>query len=218
MKKGFDNGGAVVLRGDLSPFQCADVNEMEMEEYARVIDFLPDGRSMDREREPVAQLVGEKYFTLLEVAIKREVKCNLGQRLYIGKDARAEVEKIKRRVEFNDLTATARNELPLAIKNIIHDREADFVGMFNKAGPISIRLHQLELLPGIGKKHLEEILGARETKPFENFKDMQSRVALLPDPANLILTRVGEELHGDAKYYLFVRPPSRHLEEQQYRR
>ena len=191
---------------------------MEMEEHARVIDFMPDGRSTDREREPTAQLVGEKYFTLLEVAIKRGALCALGQRLYVGKDARPEVEKIKMRIDFNDLSATARNELPLVAKNIIHDREADFVNMFNKAGPISIRHHQLVLLPGIGKKHLKEILEAREARPFENFKDVQARVALLPDPANLILTRITEELHGDSKYYLFVRPPSRHHEEYGYSR
>ncbi|VVC00728.1 Uncharacterised protein [uncultured archaeon] len=82
---------------------------MEMEEYARVIDFLPDGRSMDREREPTAQLLGEKYFTLLEVAIKRDAKVSLGQRIYIGKDARPEVEKIIKRIDFKDLTATSRN-------------------------------------------------------------------------------------------------------------
>ena len=191
---------------------------MEMEEYARVIDFLPDGRSADREREPTAQLLGEKYFTLLEVSIKRGVPCALGQRIYIGKDARAEVEKIRCRIEFNDLTATARNELPLVSKNIIHDREADFVTMFNKAGPISIRLHQLELLPGIGKKHLQEMLDARQQKPFDSFKDIQHRVPLLPDPGNLIQTRVTEELQGVSKYYLFVRPPARHHEEYGYSR
>jgi len=183
---------------------------MEMEEYARVIDFLPDGRAADREREPVAQLLGEKYFTLLEVSIKRGTQCSLGQRLYIGKDAREQVEKIKSRIDFNDLTAASRNELPLVTKQIIHDREAEFVNMFNKAGPISIRLHQLELLPGIGKKHLTEILGCRSEKPFENFKDLQSRVSLLPDPVNLIATRVAEELQGNSKNYLFVRPPARH--------
>ncbi|MCX8175450.1 MAG: DUF655 domain-containing protein [Candidatus Micrarchaeota archaeon] len=187
---------------------------MEMtEEYARVIDFLPEGRSSDREREPVAQLVGEKYFTLLEVSIRREVKVSLGQRLYIGKEGRTEVEKIKRRIDFSELTATARNELPLVAKNIIHDREADFVALFNKAGPISIRLHQLELLPGIGKKHLKEILDRRDEKPFESFKDIQSRVSLLPDPVNLILMRIQEELSGNSKYYLFVRPPAKHSEE-----
>jgi len=191
---------------------------MEMEEYARVIDFLPDGRAVDREREPVAQLMGEKYFTIFEVSIKRGTAIALGQRLYIGKDAREHVEKIRRRIEYDELTATARNELPLVVKNIIHDREQEFVMMFNKAGPISIRLHQLELLPGIGKKHLKEMLEARETKPFESFKDMQARVPLLPDPVNLIQTRISDELTGTTKNFLFVRPPAKNREEYGYGR
>ncbi|MCX8195045.1 MAG: DUF655 domain-containing protein [Candidatus Micrarchaeota archaeon] len=184
-----------------------------MEEYGRVIDFLPDGRASEREREPLAQLVGEKYFTLLEVTIKKGASCSLGQRLYIGKEARNEVDKIKRRIEFNDLTATARNELPMVVKAIIHDREKEFVEMFNRAGPISIRLHQLELLPGIGKKHLREILESREEKKFESFKDLQSRITLMPDPVNLIMTRISEELQGNSQHYLFVRPPAKHHEE-----
>lgn len=185
---------------------------MEMEEHARVIDFMPDGRSSDRMREPTAQLLGEKYFTLLEVSIKRGAACALGQRIFIGKGERQEVEKIKKRVEFSELSATARSELPIAAKNIIHEREADFVAFFNKAGPISMRLHQIELLPGIGKKHLMEILAARSEKPFESFKDIQQRVTLLPDPSGLIMTRISDEMQGMSKHYLFVRPPSRHLE------
>jgi putative nucleotide binding protein len=186
---------------------------MEMEVYARVIDFMPDGWAQDRLREPVAQLVGEKFFTLLEVSIKRGSACALGQRLCIGKEGRLEVEKIKKRLEFSELSATSRSELHIVARKIIEDREADFVSFFNKAGPISMRLHQLELLSGIGKKHLQEILDARETKPFESFKDIQSRVTLLPDPSNLIVSRVNDELGGDSKYYLFVRPPSKHYEE-----
>jgi len=42
----------------------------EMEEYGWVLDFMPTGKATDREREPVAQLVGSRYFTLLEVAAK----------------------------------------------------------------------------------------------------------------------------------------------------
>jgi putative nucleotide binding protein len=185
---------------------------MEMEVYARVIDFMPDGWATDRMREPLAQLVGEKYFTLLEVSIKRGSPCALGQRLCIGKEGRQEVEKIKKRLTFQELSATSRSELPIVARKIIADREADFVAFFNKAGPISMRLHQLELLSGIGKKHLQEILDTR-SKPFESFKDIQSRVSLLPDPSNLILSRVTEELGGESKYYLFVRPPSKHYEE-----
>ena len=185
---------------------------MEMEEYARVIDFMPEGRAMDRMREPTAQLVGEKYFTLLEVAIKKGAPCALGQRLYIGKDARPEVDKIKKRIDFDELSATARNELTAVTKSIIHDNEANFVSFFNKAGPVSMRLHQIELLPGIGKKHLKQILDARGEKPFESFKDIQERVSLLPDPANLLVTRIIDEMRGDSKQYIFVRPPAKPME------
>jgi putative nucleotide binding protein len=180
---------------------------MEMEEYGRVLDFLPEGRPNDRQREPFAQIIGEKYFTLLEISIKKGANCIIGQRLYIGKDKRDIVDKIKSRISFNDLTATARNELLPVIRNIVQDREKEFVAMFNKAGPISVRLHQLELLPGIGKKHLQEILEKRAEKPFESFKDMQTRVSLLPDPVNLISLRIKEELEGETKNYLFARPP-----------
>ena len=59
-----------------------------MELYARVIDFMPEGRPTDRMREPIAQLVGEKFFTLLEVSIIRGSAVALGQRLCIGKEGR----------------------------------------------------------------------------------------------------------------------------------
>ena len=70
-----------------------------------------------------------------------------------------------------------------------------------------IRLHQLELLPGVGKKHMLDILAQREKKPFESFKDLSTRVTLLPDPHKLIVERILEELKGESKYYIMTRPP-----------
>jgi len=180
-----------------------------MEDYGWVVDFLPEGRASERLREPMAQLVGEKQFTLLEVTVKPDVRLNLGQRVYIGKDERGEIAQIKRRIEYNELTAAANNELPAVIRKIIETNAADYLAFFNKAGPISIRLHQLELVPGIGKKHMGQLLDERDTKPFADFADIQKRVTLMQDPVHLITQRIIEELSGDSKYYLFVRPPAR---------
>ncbi|MDE1798648.1 MAG: DUF655 domain-containing protein [Candidatus Micrarchaeota archaeon] len=190
---------------------------MEMEEYGWVIDFLPKGRANERVPEPVAQLVGEHYFTLLEVTIKPNFALSLGQRIYIGRDERPEVERIRKRIEHSELTATARSELPAVLNKIVRAKEAEFVGFFNKAGPLSIRLHQLELLHGIGKKHLSQILEAREAQPFSDFKDLQARVPLLPDPVQLLIARITEELEGRSNQYLFVRPPSKHEDERERR-
>jgi putative nucleotide binding protein len=93
------------------------------------------------------------------------------------------------------------------LRRIIKEKEAYFVSFFNKCGPINIRLHQLELLPGVGKKHMRDILDERERKPFESLEDINKRVALLPDASKIIADRILEEMTGKSKYYILTRPP-----------
>jgi putative nucleotide binding protein len=65
-------------------------------------------------------------------------------------------------------------------------------------------MHQIELLPGVGKKHMWEILDERKEKPFENFEDIKKRVKLMPDPKKAIIKRILKELQGNEKHRLFV--------------
>ncbi len=181
---------------------------MPKEEYAVILDFLPRGYPDSYSNEPIAQAIGTRYFTLLELVPRKDVNLLLQQKVYIGPEKRPEIERIKGRLPFDKLTHTAREELDKALEALIKENEARFVEFFNKAGPVTIRMHSLELLPGIGKKHMEQILEEREKKPFESFKDLESRVKLLPDPVKMIKEKIIEELEGKAKYYLFVRPPS----------
>ena len=182
-----------------------------MEEYGVVLDFLPYGKSTDTRKEPLAQLIGDTYFTLLEVVPKPETQLKNGDKIYIGKGERDKIDHIKGRVNFIDLTSSARSGLKFAIEQIIRAREAEYVTFFNKCGPITIRLHQLELLPGVGKKHMHNIMAEREKKPFESFADISHRVPLLPSPAHILVERIEEELKGDSKYYVLTRPPHREL-------
>jgi putative nucleotide binding protein len=180
-----------------------------MEDYAVVLDFMPYGKSTDMKREPTAQIVGETYFTLLEVILRQGVQLKPGERVYIGKDERPQVEYIKGRISYFDLTASAKSELRGVLRQVITSREQEFVAFFNKAGGVTIRLHQIELLPGIGKKYLLSILNEREKKPFENFAEMRKRIPLLPDPVEIVGDEITNELQGGTKYYLFTKPPAR---------
>ncbi len=180
--------------------------EEKREEYAIVLDFLLSGKSHSGRSEPISQLVGEEWFTLLEAVPKEGVTLKSGERVYIGKDERDKISLIKTRVTFGELTQTAKNELPAAVMKIVKEHEAKFVNVFNVAGPLNIREHSLELLPGIGKKHLEAILKARQEKKFESFKEINERVTLLQDPAKLITDRIIEELQGTGRFYMFTKP------------
>ena len=90
------------------------------------------------------------------------------------------------------------------VKDIVKKDEKKYVDFFNKAQPLSTRMHQIELLPGVGKKHMWQIIDARKEKEFETFKDIKKRGKLMPDPEKAIIRRILLELQGKEKHRLFV--------------
>jgi len=178
-----------------------------VEEYAWIIEYLPMGHASQIKKESVVQIVGERYFTLLEASVKPESSIVLGQKVYVGKGERKEVDHIKGRITYDKLTNSAREFLPTVIKKIVAEREEDFIRFINNARPISIRVHTLDLLPGIGKKNMEALMRERDEKPFESFADLKKRIPSLTDPVSLFVNRIVSELEGKEKQYLFVKPP-----------
>ncbi len=183
---------------------------MPNEEQALVLDYLPKGRPNSFKPEPIAQVIGKQFFSLLEVVPKKELKAM--ETVYVGKEERDKIEFIKRRINFDQLTSTAVAEIDKAIEKIIEEDKQRFLDFFNNAQPITLRRHQLQLLPGMGKKHMEDILKERSKKPFESFEDLSKRVKLLPDPLKTIVKRIKIELEEDSlNHYIFARPPVKEL-------
>jgi len=187
------------------------------EYYAYVLDYLPMGNPTDRHphhrNRELVQLVGEDYFMLLEGFPRRGVQIDIGERVYVGPEGefdgkiyrRDKILRIDAEIEYEDLTTVARDMLPQILETIVKKNERVFVEFFNIADAITIRMHSLELLPGVGKKTLMRILEAREQKPFESFEDIQTRAKV--DPVKVIVERIISELQGNERYYLFVHPP-----------
>lgn len=177
---------------------------LKKDDWAVVLDFLSHGHHGMERSMPMAQIIGENYFSLLEVIVREDAPLRIGDRVYIGDDKRDKVKYIQGRIEPKDLTVAAKEELPIVVKEIVDKKPQMFVDFFNRSGPVSTRLHQLELLPGIGKKHLWAILEARKDKPFESFVDLKKRVPLLPDPEKAIIKRILDEMEDKDKYRIFV--------------
>lgn len=179
------------------------------EEHAIVLDYLKHGYASEgaghRPKTPIAQAIGKTHLTLLELVPKHDVFLQPNQEVYIGEGKREEIHHIKGRIPYDKLTSTASAELKHVVQKIVEEDEARFVEFFNKAQPLSMRMHQLELLPGLGKKHMWEVLDNRKFKPFESFADLRERVKLLPDPKTIIIKRILSEAKGKEKYNLFVR-------------
>jgi putative nucleotide binding protein len=177
---------------------------MEKEEHALVLDYLPYGYPLDKKMMPLAQAIGVKNFTLLQLIPRRGVKLEMGEEVYIGEGKRDKIYYIQGRLPESKLTETTKQQLQEFIEKQINADGKKFVEFFNVAEAINTRLHQFELLPGFGKKHTESILEERKKKPFESFEDLKDRVANLPDPRKAIEKRMVEEITGREKYHLFL--------------
>jgi len=178
------------------------------EERAIVLDFLPNGYPFDsrpsHKKTPIVQGIGAEHFVLLELVPKKGVFVQPYEDIYIGEGKRDKIHHINGKLQLEKLTATAKSELEFVIKDIIKKTEKRFVDFFNNAQPMTTRMHQLELLPGVGKKHMWEIVEKRDDKEFESFSDIKKRVKLMPDPEKAIIKRILAEINGTEKHRIFV--------------
>lgn len=184
------------------------VQEKPREERAIVLDFLPNGYPFENEqgfrKTPIAQAIGANFFVLLELVPKKDVFLQPYQDVYIGDGKRDEIHHIRSKLPLDKLTGTARSELEFVISDLVKKNEQRFVQFFNDAKPLTTRMHQLELLPGLGKKHMWEIIDERKAGDFKTFDDLKKRIKLMPDPVKTIVKRIMEELSGREKHYIFV--------------
>ena len=184
------------------------IRKQVKEDYSIVLDFLPNGYPFDirpmHKKTPIAQAIGKDHFILLELVPKKGVILQPHEEVYMGEEKRDKIHHIIGKLSFDKLTQTAKIELDYIIKELVEKNEKRFIDFFNTAQPINARRHQIELLPGIGKKHMWEIIEKREEKPFISFDDIKKRVKLMPDPKKAVVKRILMELNNEDKHKLFV--------------
>ncbi|WP_435358317.1 DUF655 domain-containing protein [Haloarchaeobius sp. DFWS5] len=174
---------------------------------AVVLDIFPNGRSGDGRsgfgKDPVAYALGTDDFRLFEISFSETPEVSIDDHLAV--EPPAESVKRVRTVSYDDISSGAKAELEYVVEEVVEADEQRFVDFFNDAQPITLRLHQLNLLPGIGKKLRNSILDERKRKPFESFEELDERVKGLHDPKGILVERIIEELRDeDLKYKTFV--------------
>lgn len=188
----------------------ADTDAPETEEDKRgptvvLLDVLPNGLPDDNrpahQKSPVAYGLGTDAFQLYKLTFVESTDASVTDR--IGLDGPS-VGRY-REVEFDDLTRNAAAEIEYAVADIVDADERRFVDFYTEAEPITLRLHRLNLLPGIGKKLRNNLLDERKRGPFETFEEVSDRVSGLHRPREVIAERVVEEIReDDLKYRVFV--------------
>lgn len=196
------------------------------ERTAVILDFMENGNPSDQHKPyhkstPILQVIGYEHFTLIEIVLSSVLE-NLEPEQKIELDDSLPIREPPFEIPFEDLTGIAKANLTNVIMRIISEREQDFVEFFNRAEPLTLKLHSLELLPGIGKKYLKIVLEERKKSPFSSYKDIEERTKIR-DVKGILVNRVLKEINAishlmsdskvksqeevEEKYYLFVQPP-----------
>jgi len=191
----------------------SEQNDDDEQVPAVVLDYLPHGRADDDrpqyQKPALAYALGVEECRLFEVTLEEDVSLTITDRF--DADPADDLVANVREIEYEDFSGAAQSELEHAIRDVIETDQRRFVDFYNDAQPITLRLHQLNLLPGIGKKLRNNILEERKRKPFQSFDDLGERVSGLHNPKEVLVERILEEIReDDLKYRTFVR-----VEEQQ---
>ncbi|AEN05542.1 DUF655 domain-containing protein [Halolamina sp.] len=199
---------------DGEPASAADAGDDapdEPEEYAVVLDHLPYGRPDDdrpqHQKPEIAYAVGEGRFDLFELTLTDDADVSIGDRLVVAPEADRDVVSRYREIGYEDLSRGAEQELDYVVEEIIDRHEQRFLDYFNDAQPLTLRLHQLNILPGIGEKLRNDILDSRKYDgPFERFEELEERISGLHDPKGTVVDRILEELREEEeiKYRAFT--------------
>ncbi|MFX0080815.1 MAG: DUF655 domain-containing protein [Candidatus Hodarchaeota archaeon] len=172
-----------------------------------VLDLLLHGHPEEDKpswaKTPIAQVLTFPDFVLYEVKMNKN--SNIGvqeQKTYEEFLNEDKLRDVLKKIDFNDLTSTSKALIQPILEKEVLKYEEEFINFFNNSTSITPRMHALKLLPGIGQKHMWEILEARERQKFVTFQDISDRTSI-SNPAKLIAQRIIKELQRDAKYYLF---------------
>ncbi len=173
-----------------------------------ILDLLLHGHPEEDKpswsKTPIAQVLTFPDFVLYEVKCNRDSEIKVQEKntydVFLNQNKLREVIK---KIDYKDLTNTSKALSQPILESEVLNYEEEFINFFNNSTSITPRMHSLKLLPGVGQKHMWEIIEARNRQKFTTFQDISDRTSM-SNPAKQISLRIIKELQREGvKYYLF---------------
>ena len=173
-----------------------------------ILDLLlhghPDEDKPSWSKTPIAQVLTFPDFVLYEVKINKNADIKVQEKnIYEEFLRQNKLREVLKKIDYDGLTNTSKALIQPILEKEVLSYEVEFINFFNNSTSITPRMHALKLLPGIGQKHMWEILEERERQNFVTFQDIADRTSI-SNPPKLIAQRIIKELQREGvKYYLF---------------
>ncbi len=173
-----------------------------------ILDLLLHGHPEEDKpswsKTPIAQVLTFPDFVLYEVKCNRDSEIKVQEKnTYEEFLNQNKLREVLKKIDYKDLTNTSKALIQPILESEVLNYEELFINFFNNSTSITPRMHSLKLLPGVGQKHMWEIIEARNRQKFTTFQDISDRTSM-SHPAKQIASRIVKELKREGvKYYLF---------------
>jgi len=187
-RRGGNNRRSAGNRGNSRPRQQKSrrPTPLDDEVWARVIE--------NDAKTNVIVALGEGKMMLGRYVVKNPA-ITVGERIYVGVDAdkRTAVGEILGMAKLDRLSNSAISDLPLVTQMFVVENQVHFIkSFFNIAGPLSLKQHAFELLPGIGKKKALQMVELRGSNGFISLEQLNEACSI--DSAELLAKRFVAEI------------------------
>jgi putative nucleotide binding protein len=116
-----------------------------------------------------------------------------GQKLDLpDEEASEKIALVLGRGRYRELPNSAQIALIEVIKGILKDNPESSLTFYNRAGPVSLKFHAFQLLPGVGPRKAKQMMNSRVSAGWMSFEEVDEACTI--DSLQLIVERLVEEL------------------------
>jgi len=165
-----------------------DPSPYESETHIRVLD-MQDRRPMGHEIHGIT----EPSMHLIRARLNDSEELSEDSRMSADSESIGPLSEIRHR----DLSPVSIGKLTEALLATISETPEKHLGFYNSAGPMSLKYHAFQLLPGIGNAKALQMVQLRGSVGWSDFAAVDEACAI--DSARLLAERYVKEMEDDAQ-------------------
>ncbi|MBI87974.1 MAG: hypothetical protein CMB67_02955 [Euryarchaeota archaeon] len=160
----------------------------EEETGLRILD-IQDRRPIGHE----VQCISEPSLFILRTRVTELTGISVGERLDLPSENIGALSEVR----LKDLSGSSQQELVGALSNSIRNDKDRHISFYNSAGPMSLKFHAFQLLPGIGNSKALQMVQQRGISGWSKFEEIDDACGI--ESVRLLAERYVKEMEDVAQ-------------------
>tara|TARA_Y100000588_G_C13976358_1_gene805206 strand:- start:67 stop:636 length:570 start_codon:yes stop_codon:yes gene_type:complete len=158
------------------------------EKFLRVLD-IQDRRPIGHE----IQCISQPSLFILRARLSGESDISAGETIELPSDNIGSLSEVR----LKDLSGTSQQELVGALSDSILADKERHISFYNSAGPMSLKFHAFQLLPGIGNSKAIQMVNNRGSSGWSSFEEVDESCGI--ESVRLLAERYIKEMEDVAQ-------------------